>query len=175
MPLGFVISDEQNTQGHYLYRTDSLTLAFRLTANWSDECYLCDALTGTRTRIANDTELRIATPADHQLRYYIQGSYREPSGPDTPTDNTDDSVLPSRSGQRLVVLSDSPASVTVIASDDLRDLRAYDLTGHTLLHLHSDAPHALGAVVTAHIPSGVAVIEVTLQSGEMVRTKVIVE
>lgn len=175
VPLGFVISDEQDTQGHYLYRTDSLTLAFRLTANWSDECYLCDALTGTRTRIANDTELRIATPADHQLRYYIQGSYREPSGPDTPTDNTDNPVLPSRSGQRLVVLSDSPASVTVIATSDIRDLRAYDLTGHTLLHLHSDAPYALGAVVTAHIPSGVAVIEVTLQSGEMVRTKVIVE
>lgn len=175
VPLGFVISGEQDTQGQYLYRTDSLTLAFRLTANWSDECYLCDALTGTRTRIANDTEIRIATPADHQLRYYIQGSYREPSGPDTPTDNTDNPTLSSLNGQQLVALSNSPATVTVIATGDIRDLRAYDLTGRTLLHLHSDAPHALGAVVTTHIPSGMAVIEGTLQSGEKVKTKVIVQ
>ncbi len=176
VPLGFVISDEQDTQGQYLYRTDSLTLAFRLTANWSDECYLCDAFTGTRTRIANDTEIRIATPADHQLRYYIQGSYREPSYPDTPTDNDNISIIsPHDMGQQIIAISNAPEQVTVIAPEDILAIRAYDLTGRLLLHMNSDVQHALGALTTVRLPSGIAIMEASLASGTQARTKIVVQ
>lgn len=172
VPLGFVISDEMYG-GEYLYRTDSLTLSFRLTPNWSDDCYLCDARTGIRTLIGNDTEIRIATPADHELRYYIQGSFREPEKPDTPTDNHD--IHTSWSAKPFVAISDKPETVTLIAAEDMLTIRAYDLTGRVLLHMHSDAPHSLGALTSVQLPSGIAIIEVSLASGISTQTKVIVQ
>ena len=172
VPLGFVISDEMYG-GEYLYRTDSLTLSFRLTPNWSDDCYLCDARTGIRTLIGNDTEIRIATPADHELRYYIQGSFREPEKPDTPTDNHD--IHTSWSAKPFVAISDKPETVTLIAAEDMLTIRAYDLTGRVLLHMHSDAPHSLGALTSVQLPSGIAIIEVSLASGISAQTKVIVQ
>lgn len=174
VPLGFVISGEKDAYGNSVYRTDSLTLSFRLTPNWGDECYLCDAHTGARYPIANDTEIRIATPADHELRYYILGSFTEPSEPDVPTDNGGIDVLPSATGKRLVAFSNATGEVTVVASEDMADLRVYDIAGNTLLHRSGTEQHTLGAVVTVQIPSGVAIVEATLVSKEQRKMKVIV-
>ena len=74
VPLGFVIADD--------YRTDSITLYFGLNSTWQTECYLCDNQTSMRRRIYNDSRIRIATPKNHEVRYYIQGPYKEPSDPD---------------------------------------------------------------------------------------------
>ena len=64
------------------YRTDSITLYFGLNSTWQTECYLCDNQTSMRRRIYNDSRIRIATPQNHEVRYYIQGPYKEPSDPD---------------------------------------------------------------------------------------------
>ncbi len=74
VPLGFVIADD--------YRTDSITLYFGLNSTWQTECYLCDNQTSMRRRIYNDSRIRIATPQNHEVRYYIQGPYKELSDPD---------------------------------------------------------------------------------------------
>lgn len=175
VPLGFVISDEEDDYGHPLYRTDSLTLSFRLTPNWSDNCYLHDTRTGTSTLIGNDTEIRIATPADHELRYYIQGSFPDSDNPDTPTGTDDVPAMPNTVEPTLYALSHTHGMATVVASESIIDICVYDLTGRTLLRRQSDAAHSLGAVLTLPLPSGVALIEATLSSGHQVQTKVIVQ
>ena len=174
VPLGFVISDEDDGYGSPLYRTDSLTLSFRLTPNWGDNCYLCDTRTGARTLIGNDTEIRIATPADHELRYYIQGSYQVPDTPDTPTNTEDVPATANTRSSSLFAISNAQGTATVIATEGIASIRAYDLVGRTLLYRHKEGSHTLGAVITLQLPSGVALIEATLSSGQKAQTKVIV-
>lgn len=162
VPLGFVIADN--------YRSDSITLYFGLNNTWESECYLCDNLTGTRRRIYNDSRIRIATPANHQLRYYIQGPQRKPTNPDTPTDINDTPVFDTH-GTHVSAFSNAPLSAVVVATDNIVMVDAYDMAGRQLLHL---LPDAAAPICNLSLPSGVALLRVTLSTGLTAQTKVIV-
>lgn len=159
VPLGFVIGDD--------YRTDSLTLYFGLNLAWEQECYLCDSKTGMRRRICNDSRIRIATPQNHEMRYYIEGPYKTPN---TPTDGTPAKV--DTDGQHVRAFSANRGMISVAASGNIADVRLYDVAGRLL---QEETPAHLTPVLTLHSPSGLVIVDVRLTTGLTYRTKVMVQ
>lgn len=159
VPLGFIIGDD--------YRTDSLTLYFGLSNTWEQECYLCDNLTGMRRRIYNDSRIRIATPANHQLRYYIQSPAKEPQ---TPTDNPE-VINPADGEQTVSAFSTMAQSMSVVASGAIASVRIYDVVGRLIAEVH---PSHSTPMLTLSAPSGVVLVQTELQSGFAAKSKVLV-
>ena len=154
VPLGFLIADG--------YRTDSITLAFTLSPEWDTECYLCDSYTGDRLLIANDTHIRIATPADHELRYYIQGT---DTPPDTPTD-WQPATQPETAEETVYAFSQTAQQVTVVAPSDIAEITAFGIAGRQLHHtVLTDRTAGATPIYTMPLPSGVTLISVRLLSG----------
>jgi len=162
VPIGFVIADD--------YRTDSLTLYFGLNSTWQSECYLCDNQTHQRYPICNDTRIRIATPRNHEIRYYIQGPDKEPDNPNPPT-GTDQEPMSDPGRQQVIAVSNAPQTVVVIASDAIAELRAYDIAGQQLTHI---IPTTTTPVYTLNLPSGVVLIKVQLTNGHTTQCKTII-
>lgn len=162
VPVGVLMADE--------CRTDSITLYFGLNSVWESDCYLCDSKTGNRYPINNDTRVRIATPGNHELRYYIQGPWKEPANPDTPVDNisaTDDSE-----NQNVLAFSSFVETVSVVAASDIDEVRVYDVAGRLLQQIK---PSVQTSVLTLHAPTGVVFLEVTLRSAIRANKKVLVQ
>lgn len=164
VPIGFIIDPDTNTYA------DTLTLVFQLSTNWTSECYLCDATTGKKELICNDARIRIATPQDNEIRYYIQGPYREPAPP-VPTDNPCVTVY-DKENQHIVAFSNAPQTIVVMASAEMTEIQLYDLAGRLITH---DIPNIPMAVRTLSAPTGVAIIKVKLNTGLSLQTKVIVQ
>ena len=159
VPLGFIIGDD--------YRTDSITLYFGLSNTWESECYLCDNQTGMRCRIYNDSRIRIATPANHQLRYYIEGPAKQPQ---TPTDNRE-VINPAGGEQTVSAFSTMAQSVSVVASGAIASVRIYDVVGRLIAEVH---PSHSTPMLTLSAPSGVVLVQTELQSGFAAKSKVLV-
>lgn len=159
VPLGFIIGDD--------YRTDSITLYFGLSNTWEQECYLCDNQIGMRCRIYNDSRIRIATPANHQLRYYIQGPAKQPQ---TPTDNRE-VISPADGEQTVSAFSTMAQSVSVVASGAIASVRVYDVVGRLIAEVH---PSHSTPMLTLSVPSGVVLVQTELQSGFAAKSKVLV-
>lgn len=155
VPIGFLLKS----------RADSIYISFHTTANWTSECYFCDALTGTKFPIYNDSRFHIATPADYELRYYIQGPYRET--PDTPTDNG----TPLGNGNNIRAFSNAPGSITVVAADNIREIHIYDMLGRLQTEMH---PSVATALCTLSAPAGIVIVEVILHNGTKARFSVFV-
>ena len=162
VPLGFVIGDD--------YRTDSLTLYFGLNKVWDQECYLCDSKTGMCRRICNDSRIRIATPANHEMRYYIEGPYKTPDNPTTPID--DAPAMTDTDGQHVRAFSVGCGMVSVVASGNISEVRLYDVAGRLL---QETVPANQTPVLTMHSPSGLVIADVRLTNGLTYRTKVMVQ
>lgn len=162
VPLGFEIDNE--------YRNDSIDIFFSLNSVWSDECYLCDSETGERWRIYNDTHLRIATPANHEIRYYIQGEYLAPENPDTPTQEPNTTI--DSSASTVSAFSTFAETVVVVASEDIAEIRMYDIAGRLLQEI---APANNTPILTLQAPTGVILLSTRLRSGFMTQTKVLVK
>ncbi len=164
VPLGFVL--------HSDFRSDSLTLYFHTSTNWSEECYLCDSKTGEKTRLYNDICVRIATPANHEIRYYLQGEADTPDNPnDTPTDNAIPAI-DTDGVEQITAFSNAQESIVVVASSDIAEIRVYDLVGRLLT---SAAPTVGTSVCTLTAPSGIALVYVRLQSAAIGHQKVLVK
>lgn len=162
VPLGFEIDNA--------YRQDSIDIFFSLNSVWSDECYLCDSETGERWRIYNDTHLRIATPANHEIRYYIQGEYNAPENPDTPTQEPNTTI--NSSASTVSAFSTFAETVVVVASEDIAEIRMYDIAGRLLQEI---APANNTPILTLQAPTGVVLLSTRLRSGFMTQTKVLVK
>ncbi len=161
VPLGFLVSNDMRE-----VNDGKMTLYFTLT-DWEQECYLVDALTGTKTRIINCTELLLDIPQNHEMRYYIQGPYKD-SSDDTPTDNHD--VVTPDAESTVSVFSPAAGLVNVVASADIASVRLYDVTGL----LVAEKAVSGTPVLTMAAPSGVLVAEVRLADGTIARQKVFV-
>lgn len=162
VPLGFEIDNA--------YRQDSIDIFFSLNSVWSDECYLCDSETGERWRIYNDTHIRIATPANHEIRYYIQGEYNAPENPDTPTQEPNTTI--NSSASTVSAFSTFAETVVVVASGDIAEIRMYDIAGRLLQEI---APANNTPILTLQAPTGVVLLSTRLRSGFMTQTKVLVK
>lgn len=162
VPLGFEIDNE--------YRNDSIDIFFSLNSVWSDECYLCDSETGERWRIYNDTHLRIATPANHEIRYYIQGEYLAPEGPDTPTDNGNTTIDTASSD--VSAFSNCAEKVVVVATGDIAEIRMYDIAGRLLQEI---TPTNNTPLLTLQAPTGIVLLSTRLTNGFTAQNKVLVK
>lgn len=162
IPLGVVASPDVHAA------FDSLELCFSLSLPWSEECYLCDNVKGSRTPIYNDTRIRIPMPADHEARYYIEGP-AAPKDPDTPT-----SVDAPHDGMAsddisMIVRTDGRDGVAVIASAPMAYIRACDPLGRTLYTRTFDIPVMMH---NFRLSDGVAVIEAVFTSGAAKHRKI---
>lgn len=162
VPLGFEIDNA--------YRQDSIDIFFSLNSVWSDECYLCDSETGERWRIYNDTHIRIATPANHEIRYYIQGEYLAPEGPDTPTDNGNTTIDTASSD--VSAFSSCAEKVVVVATGDIAEIRMYDIAGRLLQEI---TPTNNTPLLTLQAPTGVVLLSTRLTNGFTAQNKVLVK
>ena len=166
VPLGFVVSND-------LRKTDSgkMRLYFTLT-DWTDECYLIDSETGTKTRITNGTELYLDIPANNAMRYYIQGSKSESKDDGTTTDGGNTISTKDADGSTISVFSPADGYVNVIASSAIAEIRLYDLVGRLIsdYSLTNDTP-----VLTIPAPAGILLTEVTLRNATRATEKVIVK
>lgn len=162
VPLGFEIDNA--------YRQDSIDIFFSLNSVWSDECYLCDSETGERWRIYNDTHLRIATPANHEIRYYIQGEYNAPENPDTPTQEPNTTI--NSSASTVSAFSNCAEKVVVVATGDIAEIRMYDIAGRLLQEITSTNNTSL---LTLQAPTGVVLLSTRLTNGFTAQNKVLVK
>ncbi len=163
VPLGFVL--------HSDFRSDSLTLFFHTSTNWSEECYLCDSKTGEKTRLYNDIRVRIATPENHEIRYYLQGEAYTPEGPTTDNDEpTIDSD--NRAAEQISVFSNTAEHIVVVAPSDIAEIRVYDLAGRLLT---AATPTVGTSVYTLTAPTGIALVDVRLRSDATGHRKVMVQ
>ncbi len=162
VPLGFEIDNA--------YRQDSIDIFFSLNSVWSEECYFCDSETGERWRIYNDTHIRITTPANHEIRYYIQGEYNAPENPDTPTQEPNTTI--NSSASTVSAFSTFAETVVVVASEDIAEIRMYDIAGRLLQEI---APANNTPILTLQAPTGVVLLSTRLRSGFMTQTKVLVK
>lgn len=160
VPLGFVIDSD--------YRTDSIILSFGFNIAWGEECYLCDTLTGTRTRIHNDLRLKVATPQNHEIRYYIVGANRSADNPDYPTG---DQPAVIDKGTHVTICSPQTGKVEVVADGFISDVHLYDVTGRLVAHT---ATETNTPTMSLRCPSGVMLADIRLRSGVIYRTKVFV-
>ena len=162
VPLGFEIDNA--------YRQDSIDIFFSLNSVWSEECYFCDSETGERWRIYNDTHIRIATPANHEIRYYIQGEYNAPENPDTPTQEPNTTI--NSSASTVSAFSNCAEKVVVVATEDIAEIRMYDIAGRLLQEI---TPANNTPILTLQAPTGVVLLSTRLRSGFMTQTKVLVK
>ncbi len=162
VPLGFVL--------HKDYRSDSLTLFFHTGANWTEECYLCDSKTGEKTRIYNDMRIRIASPANHEVRYYLQGEAYDPNP--TPTDNNTPTIDTDKTGDQVEAFSNAKEQIVVVATSDIAEIRLYDTVGRLLT---TATPSVETAVYTLYAPTGLVIADITLRNGATAHKKVMVQ
>lgn len=162
VPLGFEIDNA--------YCQDSIDIFFSLNSVWSEECYFCDSETGERWRIYNDTHIRIATPANHEIRYYIQGEYLAPEGPDTPTDNGNTTIDTASSD--ISAFSNCAEKVVVVATGDIAEIRMYDIAGRLLQEI---TPTNNTPLLTLQAPTGVVLLSTRLTNGFTAQNKVLVK
>lgn len=163
VPLGFVIDDQ--------YRADSIVLQFGFNMAWSEECYLCDTLTGKRQRVRNDLCVRIPMPQNHEIRYYIMGiNHSTPENPDNPA--TDNETIVVDNGGHVVVCSLRVGNIEVVADGFIADVCLYDITGH---RVGIATANANTTTMSLDSPSGIVLADVRLRSGVVYRTKVLVK
>ncbi len=161
VPVGFVIDKDSYT--------DTITLVFQLSTNWTSECYLCDATTGKKERICNDARIKVATPENYEIRYYIQGPYHKPG---ITTDDPGIITIYDTDNQLLNAFSNAPQTIVIMASEEMTEIRLYDLAGRLVMHDRPDIPMA---VRTLYAPTGVVIVKAKLRTGVSVQTKVIVQ
>ena len=138
---------------------------------WSEECYLCDTLTGKRQRVRNDLCVRIPMPQNHEIRYYIMGiNHSTPENPDNPA--TDNETIVVDNGEHVVVCSLGVGNIEVVADGFIADVCLYDITGH---RVGMAAANANTTTMSLDSPSGIVLADVRLRSGVVYRTKVLVK
>lgn len=162
IPLAILAADKA--------RTDYMQLAFYLSHNWSRECYLHDTATGQKTRIMDGLVISVEMPANHAQRYVIEGP-DEYLGSSTGGTTTSTENLTSSRQASLHAYSKEKGMLTVSASQLIRELKVYTLTGQLMAQ---QTLSLLNNTITLPLPTGVYVVEATLQDGTILHTQSIV-
>lgn len=165
IPLGFVLDNSDEAMTAY----DHLVLSFSLSLPWTEECYFCDELTGTRVPIYNDTRIRIPMPANHEARYYIEGPGSDIPGSDIPSGVE---TLPTDAGGddlSIFVRTDGRDGVSVVATAPMAQVCAYDMLGRKVYSCEFATPKQMH---NFRLPSGVAVVEAVSPFGTTGHSKI---
>lgn len=149
VPLGMLV--------HQDYVSETMRFVFYLSNGWSKECYLCDSHNDTRYQIMDGLTLELPTPANHEVRYYIEGPDESSNGGVT-TSTTHPAESSANNALDIWAYSPSQGELVVSSNDILREVKVYDLSGrliaYRLLDLHYN-------MVTMSVPAGLCIVEAT--------------
>jgi hypothetical protein len=151
-------------------RSENMQLAFYFSHNWSRTCYFVDSYTGQKIQIMNGLILSVEMPANHAQRYVIEGP-DEYLGSSTGGTTTSTENLTSSRQASLHAYSKEKGMLTVSASQLIRELKVYTLTGQLMAQ---QTLSLLNNTITLPLPTGVYVVEATLQDGTILHTQSIV-
>lgn len=149
VPLGMLV--------HQDYVSEMMRFVFYLSIGWNKECYLYDSQKDTRYRIMDGLAIELPTPANHEVRYYIEGPDESSNGGVT-TSTTHPTESSANNALDIWAYSPSQGELVVSSNDILREVKVYDLSGrliaYRLLDLHYN-------IVTMSVPAGLCIVEAT--------------
>ena len=159
------------------YHTQSMQVAFYLSDNWTRECYFCDSITGQRIRIMDGLVISVEMPLNHEQRYYIEGPDEYNAGTDPGTGEgttTSTSQLASGAAHKMWAYAQDRSNIVVSASDVMKSVTLYDITGRALATLQ---PDLLSTQLTMQTTgqAGVYIVAVTFRDNTTAQTQIIVQ
>ena len=159
------------------YHTQSMQVAFYLSDNWTRECYFCDSITGQRIRIMDGLVISVEMPLNHEQRYFIEGPDDYNAGTDPGTGEgttTSTSQLASGAAHKMWAYAQDRSNIVVSASDVMKSVTLYDITGRALATLQ---PDLLSTQLTMQTTgqAGVYIVAVTFRDNTTAQTQIIVQ
>ena len=159
------------------YHTQSMQVAFYLSDNWTRTCYFCDSITGQRIRIMDGLVISVEMPLNHEQRYYIEGPDEYNAGTDPGTGEgttTSTSQLASGAAHKMWAYAQDRSNIVVSASDVMKSITLYDITGRALATLQ---PDLLSTQLTMQTTgqAGVYIVAVTFRDNTTAQTQIIVQ
>lgn len=151
------------------YLKEKITISFNLSDDWEVECYFCDAQTGTRTLIENGLALEIEMPANHEVRYYIEGVHEAP-GNDGGLTTSVDQVRPTQ--VQVWAYGRGHGELVVATNDIIKEVTVYDITGRIIARQALDLYYNTTSLT---VPAGVCVVEATMRDNTKQYTQAIVK
>ena len=166
VPVAVVVNDDA--------RVDSMQIAFYLSPNWTNECYLYDSIADTRYRIMDGLVVTLAMPLNHEQRYYIEGPDEYIGSNDNQGGGVTTSTVPlvaPADEHTLSAFSVNTSELVVTASSLMREVKIYDMTGQLIADKVLDLFHN---TTTLAVPSGICIVEAILRDGTALHTQTIV-
>ena len=165
IPLSMIVYPE--------YRTEYMQLAFYLTNNWTRECYILDSYTGQKIRIMDGLLISVPMPKDYEERYFIEGPDEYlgagTGNGDGTTTNLDNATT---AEPMLRAYSVETGQLTVSASQPIRDMKVYSITGQLL---YTTLANCQLSTIHCQVPSGACIVEAKLHSGNTLHQQAIVK
>ena len=165
IPLSMIVYPE--------YRTDYMQLAFYLSSNWTRECYIVDSYTGQRIRIMDGLIISVEMPADYEERYFIEGPDEYLGAGNGNGDGTTTNIDNATSTSPMLrAYSVQAGQLTVAASQPIREMKVYSITGQLL---YTTLANCQLSTIHCSVPSGACIVEATLHSGTTLHQQAIVK
>ena len=149
VPLGMLV--------HQDYASETMRFVFYLSNGWSKECYLYDSHNDTRYRIMDGLAIDLPTPANHEVRYYIEGPDESSNGGVT-TSTTHPTGSSATQDFDIWAYSPSQGEMVVSSNDILREVKVYDLSGRLIACQQLDLQYNK---VTMTVPTGLCIVKAT--------------
>ena len=165
IPLSMIVYPE--------YRTEYMQLAFYLTNNWTRECYIYDSYTGQKIRIMDGLIITVEMPADYEDRYFIEGPDEYLGAGNNQGDGTTTNLDNATTAEPMLrAYSVEIGQLTVSASQPIRDMKVYSITGQLL---YTTLANCQLSTIHCSVPSGACIVEAKLHSGNTLHQQAIVK
>jgi hypothetical protein len=162
IPVGLLAKDN--------YRSDSITFAFHLSANWDKECYFYDAFTDTRYRIMDGMFVSLPMPQNHENRYFILGPDDSSNG--GIVSSTTQPTRPDEHAIHIWAYAPNQGELIVCSNDIIQEVKVYDVAGRLIAH---QVPQLQYNTLTIPCPAGVCIVEATTRDRTQHYTRTIVK
>ena len=165
IPLSMIVYPE--------YRTEYMQLAFYLTNNWTRECYIYDSYTGQKIRIMDGLIITVEMPADYEERYFIEGPDEYLGAGNNQGDGTTTNLDNATTAEPMLrAYSVETGQLTVSASQPIREMKVYSITGQLL---YTSPANCQLSTIHCSVPSGACIVEAKLHSGNTLHQQAIVK
>ena len=162
IPVGLLAKDN--------YRSDSITFAFHLSANWDKECYFYDAFTDARYRIMDGMIVSLPMPQNHENRYFILGPDDSSNG--GIVSSTTQPTRPDEHAIHIWAYAPNQGELIVCSNDIIQEVKVYDVAGRLIAH---QVPQLQYNTLTIPCPAGVCIVEATTRDRTQHYTRTIVK
>ncbi len=163
VPLSVLVDED--------YRSETMTLMFKLTSNWQKVCHFCDAKTGQKIRIYDEMIIQVEMPENHEERYYVEGPDPYNEGGDITTSTTHPAEAEDAAVNTLWAYAQGEGELLVVSDGLIQNVVVYDMLGHAVA---MKEPTMLSHEVVVEVPVGVYVVEALMQNGTRQRVRTVV-